>query len=218
MFVNLGEGITVHCDLNMASLRSKDLIFPWIGKPRDKVLSQLQLPTSRDVLQRFLHYLKIENLSRSIAVQKTHEEIDFLWKKVSGETTPGYTCYLSKNAVKNKINKLWDTYKRIQKISPSNPKYKDEKGTFVSALDTLFDISKPDAKERLTDEDYKFLKDQQSNRKFTFGGKDTALQKRLLKKRTAEQAELERQQHSKEEMRYTFSSVTDTDITSTFYV
>ena len=54
---------------------------------------------------------------------------------------------------------------------------------FKNKLHTLFDTSKPDAKEHLKDEDFLFLQDRRGPRKFSFGKKDMELERRLSRKR-----------------------------------
>ena len=65
--------------------------------------------------------------------------------------------------------------------------------TFLKIRDTLFDISKPDIKENLCTEDYDFIVDQQTNRKFTFGSVDKNVQRHLLRKRSCEVAQQQRE-------------------------
>ena len=52
----------------------------------------------------------------------------------------------------------------------------ERRETFLKIRDTLFDISKPDIKENLCTEDYDFIVDQQTNRKFTFRSVDKNVQ------------------------------------------
>ena len=81
-------------------------------------------------------------------------------------------------------------------------------------MDTLFDIAKANIKEKLNEEDYAFVKDQQGQWKSTFGCKDKALEKRLLRKRRAEEVELGRKNKSMKEMEVLNSVVTGLDFLS----
>ena len=64
----------------------------------------------------------------------------------------------------------------------------------------MFDISKSDIKQKLFVEDYNFIVDQQGDRKFTFGNTDKNLQRRILRKRSREDAEQQRASRSSKEM------------------
>ena len=87
---------------------------------------------------------------------------------------------------------MWNQYDRIrlslrQGRKRSNKAIASEQH-FKNKLRTSFDISKPDAKEHLKDEDFLFLQDQRGPRKFTFGKKDMELERRLSRKRHTEEA------------------------------
>jgi len=75
------------------------------------------------------------------------------------------------------LQNLWNQYMNIKtSLRPgwnrtNKAIAKEEK--FTENLRQLFDISKPDAKQNLSEEDFLFLKDQRGPRKFTFGGKDS---------------------------------------------
>ena len=201
--------------MHSTSTRSKDVEVCLIGKPKDQPFSQLKLPTKRAVLQRFLFYLKIQKKSRQDAVATTCSEIEFLWKKISGGSTPGgYACFQTKKTIK--LNKLWNEHRKIeaQASKPPTKHGNTKKEQFDADLDTLFDIAKANIKEKLKEEDYAFVKDQQGQRKSTFGCKDEALEKRLLRKRRAEEVELGRKNKSVKEREVLNSVETGLDFLS----
>ena len=97
----------------MVSTRSADLVYALLGKPIDR-LSPLKLPTNLDVTQEFLYYFKCEKLSKQKSINRTSDEVVFPWQKVAQGSTPGYTCYMSLNTIKTRINLLWEDYRTTQ--------------------------------------------------------------------------------------------------------
>ena len=89
----------------MVSTRSADLVYPLFGKPMDR-LFPLKLPTNLHVMQRFLYYFKSEKLGKQKSINRTCDEVVLLWQKVAQGSTPGYTRYMSLNAIKERINML----------------------------------------------------------------------------------------------------------------
>jgi len=182
--------------------RSKTVEFAFIGKPLDDGFSPLRLSTNKDVLRRFFFYFKIKKMLEQNSGNQTATEIIELWKKVADGATPGYNCFQSMNTVKKKLNKLLGQYRLAIKTgkNPSGKAEVQHKENFQTIQDVLFDISKSDIKEKLSKDDYEFIVDQQSNRKFTFGRIDKNLQRRLLRKRSREAAELQRESRSSKEL------------------
>ena len=99
----------------MVSTRASDLEFPLLGKPRE-MLYPIKLPTNFEVMQRFLHHFKYEKLSKQKSINRTCDEVILLRKKVANGSTPGYTCYMTLNAVKAKMTKLWEEYRATQRL------------------------------------------------------------------------------------------------------
>ena len=84
--------------------------------------------------------------------------------------------------------------------NPSTKAPIQHKESSETIQDDLFDISKSDIKQKLCVEDYNFIVNQQGDRKFTFGNTDKNLQRRLLRKRSREDAEQQRATRSSKEM------------------
>ena len=104
--------------------------------------------------------------------------------------------------VKKKFNNLLGQC-RLAVRAGENPSTKapiQNKQSFETIQDDLFDISKSDIKEKLCAEDYNFIVDQQGDRKFTFGNTEKNLQRCLLRKRSREAAEQQRATRSSKEM------------------
>ena len=59
----------------MIATRSKRVNLPIIGKARTESFSQLKLPTNGEVLQRFIHYLKVLRLIKNKATNVTYDEV-----------------------------------------------------------------------------------------------------------------------------------------------
>ena len=143
----------------MVSTRSADVAF-LIGKPIDR-LSSLKLPTNLEVMQRLL----------------TCDEVVLLGQKVADGSTPGYTCHLSVNAIKTRINTLWEEYRATQAWGKRSSKEQSKASeNFEEKLKSLFDIAK---------QDWKFVHDQRMKQKSTFGKRDTKLLARLKQRRYA---------------------------------
>ena len=73
-------------------------------------------------------------------------------------SNPGYTCYMSLNTIKARINMLWEDYRTTQAWG----KRSSEKQTNASKT---FDIAKPDIEFRLCEIDLKFVQDQKNREK-----------------------------------------------------
>ena len=147
----------------MTSSRSKDILLPIIGKARAEEFSQLRLPTRIEILQRYIYFFKIAKTTKSGAANSTSLEVINLWKKVADGSTSNYTCYKTLKSVKSKLQNMWNQYNRIRLSLRANRKRSNkaiaQEQDFKNKLHTLFDISKPDAKEHLKDKDFLFLQD-----------------------------------------------------------
>ena len=143
----------------MVSTRSADVAFPLIGKPIDR-LSSLKLPTNLEVMQRFLYHFKCDKLSKQKSINRNCDEVILLRQKVAEGSTPGYTCYLSVNSIKTRINTLWQEYRRTQAWGKrSSEEQSKASKNFKEKLESLFDIAKPDIEFRLCEDDWKFVQD-----------------------------------------------------------
>ena len=127
----------------MVSIKSSDLTFSLIGKPKDG-LPSLKLPTNLNVMLRFLLYFKCEKLSKQKSINRTCDEVVLRWKKVAEDSTTGYT-------IQSKLSKLWENYRTIQacgkRSSDEKNKTSDE---YRQKLKSLFDIAKPDIEYKLS--------------------------------------------------------------------
>ena len=123
---------------------------------------------------------------------------------------------------------MWNQYDRIRLSLRPNRKRSNkaiaQKQDFKNKLHTgtLFDISKPDAKEHLKDEDFLFLQDQRGPKKFTFGKKDMELERRLSRKRHTEEAFDRRKRKCDEEKERAFEAIdsvniSNSDVTSSLF-
>ena len=134
----------------MTSCRSKDVLLPIIGKARAEEFSQLRLPTSLEVLQRYIYFFKITQTTKSSAANSTSPEVINLWKKVADGSNSNYTYYKTLKSVKSKLQSMWNQYHRIRWSLRPGPKRSikaiAQEQDFNNTLHTLFDISKPDAK------------------------------------------------------------------------
>ena len=183
----------------MVSTRSADVAFPLIGKPIDR-LSSLKLPTNLEVMQRFLYHFKCDKLSKQKSINRTCDEVVLLWQKVAEGSTPGYTCYLSVNSIKTRINTLWEEYRTTQAWGKrSSEEQSKASKNFKEKLESLFDIARPDIEFRLCEDDWKLVQDQRMERKSTFGNRDTKLLACLERKKIREENHKRRQDQAKEE-------------------
>jgi len=169
----------------------------WIGVgcARDQPFSGKNLPTNRDVIGRFLYYLKIKKYTLKKSLNASYEEVIAVWKKVSDGATPGYTCYMSRKTVLKKLTDLYDMLKKAEDAKSAQ----SHREKWISYVDKLFDIAKDDVKEHLCDKDYKFLLDQKGPRQATFGGKDVKLRKQIKRRISREESAKKRQKTSKTE-------------------
>ena len=95
-----------------------------------------------------------------------------MWQKVAEGSTPGYTCYLSVNSIKTRINTFWEEYRTTQAWGKrSSEEQSKASKNFKEKLESLFDIAKPDIEFSLCEDDWKFAQDQRMERKSTFGNK-----------------------------------------------
>ena len=103
----------------MALTRSADLEVSHIGKPKDHQ-SFFKLVMNLDVMQRILYYVKSERLkSRNLLIGHLIKLFSFGKSSWEG-STPGYSCYKSLNAIKSRINTLWEEYCTTQAWNKRN--------------------------------------------------------------------------------------------------
>ena len=107
--------------------------------------------------------------------------------------------------MKKKFTKLLIHYRSVVKAAESSTGKagNERRETFLKIRDSLFDISKPDIKENLCAEDYDFIVDQQTIRKFTCGSVDKNVQRRLPRKRSREVAKQQREDKAVKEICFT---------------
>ena len=145
-----------------------------IGQCELEPLSTLrQLPTRKQVLQRFHHHLKIVKSVRN-ASHLTIEELSLLWSAAAIPMT------LTKHAIEKleKFHTSWLMLKK-NKSRPSEVQRKREVG-FVNELNALFDISHAEAMTMITiNEDRDFLVDQRGIRLMFIAAEDKKLAKKL---------------------------------------
>ena len=152
------------------------------------------------MMQRFLYHFKCDKLSKQKSINRTCDEVVILWQKVAECSTPGYTCYLSVNSIKTRINTLWEEYKTTQAWGKRSFEEQSKASkNFKENLESLFDIAKPNIKFRPGEDNWKFVQDQRMERKSTFGNRDTKLLARLERKKICEENHKRRQDQAKEE-------------------
>ena len=123
-----------------------------------------------------------------------------MWQKVAEGSTPGYTCYLSVNSIKTRIDTFWEEYRTTQAWGKRSSEEQSKAfKNFKEKLESLFDIAKPDIEFRLCEDDWKFAQDQRMERKSTFGNRDTKLLAHLERKKIREENHKRRQDQAKEE-------------------
>ena len=94
-------------------------------------------------MQRFLYHFKCDKLSKQKSINRTCDEVVLLWQKVADGSTPGYTCYLSVNSIKTRINTLWEEYRTTQAWGKrSSEEQSKTSKNFKEKLKSLFDIAK----------------------------------------------------------------------------
>lgn len=142
----------------------EDVNLPIIGKARSKNFSSSVLPTTREVLQRFVFYLKVDKTTQRDAIISVWRELVAIWSKLAPSETPGYICCQGRSQISSKIEKLWKKYKRIQLKNDQDARKTErtikELQEFETELSCLFDIAKRDVMEHLNEENRAFLEDQ----------------------------------------------------------
>jgi hypothetical protein len=149
-----------------------------------------QLPTVRQVLQRFHHYLK-ETKSVHNSSHLTVEELLIVWSRSAIPTT------LKKHVVE-KLEKYHSEWLLLKKnMSRQSEKQQHRETEFTSTLDSLFDIAHASATSQIKlDEGRRFLSDQREDRKMIMTTED----KELIRK--TERAEVRRQRQELHQEKY----------------
>ena len=94
---------------------------------------------------------------------------------------------------------LWEDYRTTQAWGKSSDEQINASKTYHAKLESLFDIARPDIEFRLCEIDLKFVQDQRTERKSTFGTKDTKLLARLERKKIRKESEKRRQDQAQVE-------------------
>ena len=139
-----------------------------IGVVNDKPFSGNKLPINKEVIERFLYYLKVKKYTVKQTMIESYDEVIAVWRKNADGATSSYTGYMSRKIVLKRLNDLYEMLKRAE--DPKSDRSHREK--WHLCVDKLFDISKNDIKDHLCKEDFEFIQDQKGPRQPTFGGKD----------------------------------------------
>ena len=95
---------------------------------------------------------------------------------------------------------LWEDYRITQALGKrSSEEQTNASKTYHTKLVSLFDIAKPDIEFRLCEIDVKFMQDQRTERKSTFGTRDTKLLARLERKKIRKESGKRRQDQAQVE-------------------
>lgn len=142
-----------------------------VGQPASSIGGS-KLPTTRQVLSFFFHAVK-ESANRQDAFEETVRNVLTFWNLARIKT-------VSERGCQEKLTRLWDQWRSLQKSKGKAAKDKVEK--FKTELDLLWDIGAPDAievieKNRLltpTDkhQDIAFYQDQREKRQGSMSGND----------------------------------------------
>ena len=85
-----------------------------IGAVSDNPFSGNKLPTNKEVIGRFLYYLKVEKYTVKQAMSESYDKVIAVWKKVADGATSGYTCNINRKTVLKKLNDLYEMLKRAE--------------------------------------------------------------------------------------------------------
>lgn len=157
----------------MASTRSADELFLIGIRNLEPLVNLNQLPTQRQVLQRFHYYLK-ESKSVRDASHLTVEELAIVWSRAA------VPLILKTHAVEKleKIHNSWLLLKK-NKGRHSSAAQQEREIAFAAQLESLFDIAHADALTMIRiEEDRKFLDDQRTERKMFMSTEDKELAKK----------------------------------------
>ena len=117
----------------------------WHRDIERQTFSENKLPTNKEVVGRFLYYLKVEKYTVMQATSESYDEVIAVWKKVSDGAASDYICYMSQNTVLKRLNDLYEMLKRVE--DPKSARSHREK--WHLRVDKLFDITKNDVKKHL---------------------------------------------------------------------
>ena len=142
-----------------------------IGQPTSSIGGS-KLPTTRQVLKFFFHAAN-EAGDRQNAFRETVQSVLTFWNMARIKTTSERGC-------REKLTRLWEQWRRLQKSQDRASKDKVEK--FKSELDLLWDIGAPDAVENIQtsrlltpadkQQDIAFYQDQRGKRQGYMSGND----------------------------------------------
>jgi len=156
----------------MASTRSSETLY-LIGVTQFNPLSDMrQLPSVKEVLQRFHYHLKLVNSIRN-ATHLTIDELLTLWAKAALPTT------IKRNAVEKleHWHSVWSLLKKNKSRLTATQRQREVE--FSSEVNKLFDIAHADALAMIKiEEDRDFLKDQRQNRCMYIASEDKKLAKK----------------------------------------
>lgn len=134
-----------------AELRKIDLV----GHTAHQITGA-KLPSKRQVLQTFFYNMRFVNMNSKDAASLAIDATLIFWQQARIPTQ-------YKARIADKLKKLYDNWKSIQKVVPSKRAGQTKKAEekFVDSLDDLFDIASADAFETMRNEEHKnFLKKQ----------------------------------------------------------
>ena len=172
-----------------SATRQKSEVF-LIGLCDIEPLTRLkQLPTSKQVLQRFHHFHQNETKSVRNACHLTIEEVVILWCMAAVPIT------LKKHAIE-KLEKLHSSWLLLKKNKGRfSEAQRLRELEYVNKIDTLFDIAHADALTMIRiQEDRDFLLDQRLNRKAFMAAEDRELAKKQDRALLRQKEEEERRQ------------------------
>lgn len=157
----------------MASTRLSSELFLIGMRDLEQLDKYNQLPTVRQVLQRFHHFLK-ETKSVRNSSHLTVEELLIVWSRSAIPTT------LKKHAVE-KLEKYHSEWLLLKKnMSRQSDKQLQRETEFTNTLDSLFDIAHASASSQIKlEEDRRFLSDQREERKMIMTTEDKELTKKM---------------------------------------
>lgn len=174
------------------TLRSSSDIY-LIGVTEDRILGS-KLPTKKQVLQVFFHYLRVDKLSVKESATIAFDQAIEFWERARIPTTN------KQHGVQKLIN-LHIEWKNIKKGASrrTGTQEKNEK-EFENKIAKLFDIASVDALETMKiQEDKDFLILQREQHRGTMAGLDKKLTTKEKKKSIREEQEQQRQQKHEEQ-------------------
>lgn len=131
---------------SVENLRNIDLI----GTTTHQIVGA-KLPSNRQVLQVFFHNIRFVNMTAKESARLTINSVVIFWQQARIPTRYESRCI-------DKLNKLYETWKTVQKKVQRSGAHKAMEETFVESLDDLFDIASANALEIIRiEEDKQFL-------------------------------------------------------------